>query len=88
MPRCGPSAWGRCWRSLAILLGSAWASGLVVMEELGPFDSPYATAAHNQATRTYADEFPQLQQVLTQFTSRLRPDVAANTIETTLGASE
>jgi 4-amino-4-deoxy-L-arabinose transferase-like glycosyltransferase len=72
---------------LAILLGSAWASGLVVMEELGPFDSPYATAARNQVTRIAADEFPQLQTVLTQFTSRLRPDVAGNTIETTLGAS-
>jgi hypothetical protein len=73
---------------LAILLGSAWASGLVVMEELGPFDSPYATAARNQVTRISADEFPQLQRVLTQFTSRLRPVVSANTIETTLGASD
>ncbi|HXB38424.1 MAG TPA: glycosyltransferase family 39 protein [Acidimicrobiales bacterium] len=73
---------------LAILLGSAWASGLVVMEELGPFDSPYATAARDQVTRMAADEFPQLQTVLTQFTSRLRPDVSANTIETTLGASD
>jgi 4-amino-4-deoxy-L-arabinose transferase-like glycosyltransferase len=73
---------------LAILLGSAWASGLGVMEELGPFDSPYATAARNQVTRISADEFPQLQRVLTQFTSRLRPVVSANTIETTLGASD
>ncbi len=72
---------------VAILLGSAWASGLVVMEELGPFDSPFATVAHNHVTRTYADEFAEQQQVLTQFTARLRPDVAANTIETTLGAS-
>ena len=73
---------------LAILLGSAWASGLVVMEELGPFDAPYATAARNQVTRTSADEFPRLQTILMQFTSRLRPDVSANTIETTLGASD
>jgi 4-amino-4-deoxy-L-arabinose transferase-like glycosyltransferase len=73
---------------LAILLGSAWASGLVVMEELGPFDSPYATAARNQTTRISADEFPRVQTVLTQFASRLRPDVSANTIETTLGASD
>jgi 4-amino-4-deoxy-L-arabinose transferase-like glycosyltransferase len=73
---------------VAILLGSAWASGLVVMEQLGPFDSPYATAARNQVTRGYADEFPRLQTVLMQFTSQLPPDVAANTIETTLGASD
>ena len=73
---------------LAILLGGAWASGLVVMEELGPFDSPYATAARNQVTRDYADDFPRLQAVLMQFTSRLPPDVAANTIETTLAASD
>jgi 4-amino-4-deoxy-L-arabinose transferase-like glycosyltransferase len=72
---------------VAILLGSAWASGLVVMEELGPFDAPFATAAHNDVTRTYANELPRLQMLLMQFTSRLRPDVAANTIETTLGAS-
>jgi 4-amino-4-deoxy-L-arabinose transferase-like glycosyltransferase len=72
---------------VAILLGSVWASGLVVVEELGPFDAPFATAAHNHVTRTYADEFPRLQMLLTQFTSHLRPDVAADTIETTLGAS-
>lgn len=72
---------------VAIGLGSVWASGLVVMEELGPFDSPFATAAHNQVTRTYADDFPEQQKVLTQFTARLRPDTAANTIESTLGAS-
>lgn len=71
----------------AILLASVWASGLVVMEELGPFDSPYATVAHDHVTRTFADEFPALQKVLTQATSHLRPDVAANVIETTLGAS-
>ena len=73
---------------LAILLGGVWASGLVVMEQLGPFDAPYATAAHDHESRAIASELPQLQAVLTQFTSRLRPDVSAISIETTLGASE
>jgi 4-amino-4-deoxy-L-arabinose transferase-like glycosyltransferase len=72
----------------AIVLGGAWASGLVVKEKLGPFDSPYATAARNQATRLNADALPRLERLLTQFTSRLEPDVSANTIETTLAASE
>ncbi|HSZ36732.1 MAG TPA: hypothetical protein VK773_06540, partial [Acidimicrobiales bacterium] len=71
----------------AMLLGGAWASGLVVMQQLGPFDSPYATAARDHVTRVYADALGQQQRVLTQFTSRLRPGVAANVIETTLGAS-
>ena len=73
---------------VAVLLAGAWASALVVTEELGPFDSPYATAARNHVTRTYADDFPGLQRTLTQFTSALRPDEAANVIETTLGASD
>jgi 4-amino-4-deoxy-L-arabinose transferase-like glycosyltransferase len=70
-----------------ILLGSAWASSLVVMQELGPFDSPYATAARNHITRADADYLPRLHTLLTQFTAHLPPDVAANAIETTLGAS-
>jgi 4-amino-4-deoxy-L-arabinose transferase-like glycosyltransferase len=73
---------------VAILLGSAWASGVVVMEELGPFDSPYATAAHNQISRLYAEQLPQLEQVLGQFTKNLPANVAGGAGETSLYVSE
>jgi 4-amino-4-deoxy-L-arabinose transferase-like glycosyltransferase len=72
---------------LAMLMGSAWASGLVVMEELGPFDAPYTTAAHNQSVRQYANELPQLAHVYAQATLR-RPNGALDVIETSYLASE
>ncbi len=73
---------------VAIFLGSAWAAGVVVMEQLGPFDSPYATAAHDHVSRLYAKDLPRLEQVLGQFTMNLPANVAAETVETSLGASE
>jgi hypothetical protein len=73
---------------LAMLMGSFWASGLVAMEELGPFDAPYTTASHDQAVRLYADELPELEHVYGQFVNNLRPAVAANVVETSYLASE
>jgi 4-amino-4-deoxy-L-arabinose transferase-like glycosyltransferase len=73
---------------IAIFLGSAWASGVVVMEQLGPFDSPYATAAHDHSSRLYAEQLPRLERELGQYTSTLPADVAGDAVETSLSASE
>jgi 4-amino-4-deoxy-L-arabinose transferase-like glycosyltransferase len=73
---------------VAIFLGSAWASGVVVMEQLGPFDSPYATAAHDHNSRLYAERLPGLEDELAQFTATLPAGVAGDAVETSLSASE
>ncbi len=73
---------------VAIFLGSAWASGVVVMEQLGPFDSPYATAAHDHNSRLYAERLPGLERELGKFTASLPAGVAGDAVETSLSASE
>jgi hypothetical protein len=75
--------WGLLLGAAALLLGAAWASGVVVAHELGPFDSPYQSARQTAleqqgwhldltatpAVSTYADTLPPAQSVNTRETS-------------------
>ena len=51
---------GPALAALAMLLGSFWASAVVVQARLSPFDSPYAPASVNTNTQTAAAKLPGL----------------------------
>jgi hypothetical protein len=67
-----------------MLLGTSWASALVVMEGLGPFDSPYAPASVNLATQLATADFGEHQQALMRFVAHIPPNQAADVFETSL----
>ena len=65
-----------------MLLGSAWASAVVVSASLGPFDSPYAPVAVNRNSQEAAAAFPREMAVLQAFVAPVPPDQAADVFET------
>ena len=68
------SAWnlsvGPALAGVAMLLGSFWASSVVVAATLSPFDSPYAPATVNRTTQEAAANFPSEMAALQQFVAR------------------
>jgi 4-amino-4-deoxy-L-arabinose transferase-like glycosyltransferase len=67
---------------VAMLLGTLWASGIVVAAQLSPFDSPYAPALVNTYTRSAATQFPADQKELATFVQDIPSDRAADVFET------
>ena len=80
------SAWnlsvGPALAVVAMLLGSFWASSVVVAATLSPFDSPYAPATVNRATQEAAATFPSEMAALQKFVAPLPPSEAADVFET------
>jgi len=72
--------------AVAILLGTLWASGIVVAAQLSPFDSPYAPALVNTYTRAAATDFPVDQNELARFVEGIPSDRAADVFETSRSA--
>jgi 4-amino-4-deoxy-L-arabinose transferase-like glycosyltransferase len=73
---------GPALAAVAILLGTVWASAVVVQARLSPFDSPYAPSSVNAHTQRVAATFPAEQRELTQLVSDLPSDRAADVFET------
>jgi hypothetical protein len=80
------SAWnlsvGPALAAVAMLLGSFWASSLVVAATLSPFDSPYAPATVNSYTQVSAARFPSEMSTLQRFVARIPDSEAADVFET------
>ncbi len=80
------SAWnlsvGPALAAVAMLLGSFWASSIVVAATLSPFDSPYAPATVNRATQEAAARFPGEMAELQEFVARVPQSEAADVFET------
>ena len=66
----------------ALLLGSAWASGTVVVAAQGPFDSPYQPAALNEQEHAGAASAAAAAAGLVRAASRVAPSVSVVTNET------
>jgi hypothetical protein len=66
----------------AMLLGSFWASSVVVAATLSPFDSPYAPATVNRNTQEAAAIFPGEMTALQKFVAPIPPSEAADVLET------
>ena len=67
---------------LAMLLGSFWASAVVVQARLSPFDSPYAPASINANTQTAAANFPGFVQGIHDLVDTVPPGTAVDVFET------
>ena len=80
------SAWnlsvGPALAAVAMLLGSLWASSVVVAATLSPFDSPYAPATVNRNTQMAAAGFPSEMAALQKFVATIPPSQAADVFET------
>ena len=80
------SAWnlsvGPALAAVAMLLGSFWASSVVVAATLSPFDSPYAPAAVNRSAQEAAASFPGEMAALQKFVATIPPAEAADVFET------
>ena len=80
------SAWnlsvGPALAAVAMLLGSFWASSIVVAATLSPFDSPYVPATVNRATQEAAASFPSEVAALQKFVARVPQSQAADVFET------
>jgi 4-amino-4-deoxy-L-arabinose transferase-like glycosyltransferase len=80
------SAWnlsvGPALAAVAMLLGSFWASSVVVAATLSPFDSPYAPASVNHSTQEAAADFPIEMAELNRFVTRIPVSQAADVFET------
>jgi 4-amino-4-deoxy-L-arabinose transferase-like glycosyltransferase len=68
--------------AVAMLLGSFWASSVVVAATLSPFDSPYAPATVNRTTQVAGATFPEEQVLLQKFVGDLPAAQAADVLET------
>ena len=71
----------------ALLLGSAWASGTVVVAGLGPFDSPYQPAALTAHTAAANARSAAVANGLNRAAARVPPTVSVITSETSSGSS-
>jgi len=69
-----------------MLLGTGWASTLVVIEGLSPFDSPYAPRSVNRSTQLAQAAFGREQQVLLRFVAHIPNTQAADVFETSITA--
>ena len=80
------SAWnlsvGPALAAVAMLLGSFWASSVVVAATLSPFDSPYAPATVNRYTQEAAARFPVEAVALQKFVAPIPESEAVEVLET------
>jgi 4-amino-4-deoxy-L-arabinose transferase-like glycosyltransferase len=77
---------GPALAAVALLLGTGWASALVVIEGLSPFDSPYAPASVNRNTQLAIASYGPDQQALLRFVATVPPEQAADVFETSIMA--
>ncbi len=68
--------------AVAMLLGSCWASSVVVAATLSPFDSPYAPVAVNRNTQEAAAMFPAEKVALQAYVARVPESQVADVFET------
>jgi 4-amino-4-deoxy-L-arabinose transferase-like glycosyltransferase len=73
---------GPALAAAAMLLGSVWASSVVVAATLSPFDSPYAPSTVNRYSQEAAARFPLNVQLLQAFVARTPAAQAADVFET------
>ncbi|MFZ0250245.1 MAG: glycosyltransferase family 39 protein [Acidimicrobiales bacterium] len=73
---------GPALAALAMLLGSFWASAVVVQARLSPFDSPYAPASVNAYTQKAAANFPLFARGLRDFADTVPARTAVDVFET------
>jgi hypothetical protein len=73
---------GPALAALALLLGSFWASGVVVAGSLSPFNTPYAPKFLNDYTTEAAAGYPVDEQTLAPFVQGARPGAAVDVFET------
>jgi 4-amino-4-deoxy-L-arabinose transferase-like glycosyltransferase len=66
----------------AMLLGSFWASSLVVAASLSPFDSPYAPVTVNRFTQEAGANFTGEEAALEEFVAKIPATQAADVFET------
>ncbi len=82
------SAWclaaGPALAAVALLLGTGWASAVVITEGLSPFDSPYAPASVNHNTQLAIAYYGRDQQALLHFVAAVPPNQAADVFETSI----
>jgi 4-amino-4-deoxy-L-arabinose transferase-like glycosyltransferase len=71
---------------VAMLMGTAWASGVVVSQGLGSFNSPYEPASLNQETLTSVTDFNLDIPLLAKFVGAVHPSKAADVLETSQSA--
>ncbi len=71
----------------ALFLGSAWASGTVVVAGLGPFDSPYQPAALTAQDHAANGRSAAIAASLDRAAARVAPSVSVITNETSAGSS-
>jgi hypothetical protein len=77
---------GPALAALAILLGSFWASAVVVEASMTPFDTPYATASVKASYQEMAAQLPVDEQRFGRAAATVPPDRAVNVLETTEAA--
>ena len=77
---------GPALAAVALLLGSFWASGIVVSESLSPFDTPYAPPSVNQYLQEAAADVPGYEQALIPFVQAVPKGVAVDVFETSMSA--
>jgi 4-amino-4-deoxy-L-arabinose transferase-like glycosyltransferase len=73
---------GPALAAVALLLGSFWASGVVVAASLSPFNTPYAPQFLNDYTTEAAAGYPVGEQALAPFVRGARPGAAVDVFET------
>ena len=73
---------GPALAAVAMLLGSLWASAVVVEARLSPFDTPYAPASVNVNTQAAAARFPADERALARFVANIPAGRAADVFET------
>jgi 4-amino-4-deoxy-L-arabinose transferase-like glycosyltransferase len=71
---------------VTMLMGTAWASGVVVSQGLGSFNSPYEPASLNQETLMSVTDFNLDTPVLAKFVGAVHPSTAADVLETSQSA--
>jgi hypothetical protein len=71
---------------VAMLMGTAWASGVVVSQGLGSFNSPYEPASLNQETLTSVADFNVDIPLLARFVGAVHSSTAADVLETSQSA--
>jgi 4-amino-4-deoxy-L-arabinose transferase-like glycosyltransferase len=79
---------GTALAALAMLLGSFWASGVVVQARLSPFDTPYAPASVDAYTHGVTAQFLAEQQKLARASASVPPGRAVDVFESTQKAGD
>jgi 4-amino-4-deoxy-L-arabinose transferase-like glycosyltransferase len=73
---------GPALAAVALLLGTFWASGVVVAESLSPFNTPYAPQSVDRYTAETAASYPIEEEELAPFVQNARSGTAVDVFET------